>query len=224
LEVVRVLTVYCDGSCEPNPGGIAAFGWAVYDGKEKVHEFYSVACKGEGATNNVAEYSAVISALSWLLANGYAERRVTVHSDSELLVRQLAGKYRVKAPNLIPLHRRALELAALFREVAFRWVPREKNVEADALSQKARQGALLSHGRGEKARGLAPLVRHLEGGLYAVPSQSDPFKTYTVDLSRNTCDCPDFRARGKRLGYCKHILAVREFAEGAPETHVLCGS
>lgn len=210
-----MLTVFCDGSCEPNPGSIASFGWVVYDNKEKVREFCSVTCTGEGATNNVAEYSAVISALSWLLANGYAERRVVVHSDSELLVCQLAGKYRVKALNLIPLHRRALELAALFREVNFRWVPREKNAEADALSKRACQSSLLSCGRGEKALELAPLVRHLEGGLYAVPSQSDPFKAYTVDLSKNTCNCPDFQARGKRLGYCKHILAARRFAETA---------
>lgn len=210
-----MLTVFCDGSCEPNPGGIAAFGWVVYDGGEKVHEFCSVACAGEGATNNVAEYGAVVSALSWLLANGYADRKVVVCSDSELLVCQLAGKYKVKALNLIPLHRQALELASLFREVAFRWVPREKNTEADALSQKARQGALLSHGRGEKARELAPLVRRLEGGMYAVPSQSDPFKAYTVDLEKNICDCPDFKARGKKLGYCKHILAARKFAETA---------
>ena len=210
-----MLTVFCDGSCEPNPGGIAAFGWAVYDGEEKVHEFCSVACTGEGATNNIAEYGAVVSVLNWLLTNGYAGRRVIIHSDSELLVCQLAGKYKVRAPNLIPLHRQALELAARFREVVFKWVPREKNAEADALSQKARQGALLGHGRGEKARKLAPLVRHLGGSLYAVPSQSDPFKAYTVDLSQNTCDCPDFRARGKKLGYCKHILAARRFAETA---------
>lgn len=210
------LSVYCDGSCEPNPGGVAAFGWTVYDGGEKVCEFCSVACTGEGATNNVAEYGAVISVLSWLLANGYAKRRVVVYSDSELLVCQLTGKYRVKALNLVPLHRQALELAVRFKEVAFRWIPREKNAEADALSQRARQGVLLSCGRGEKAQKLAPLVRHLGADLYAVPSQSDPFKAYTVDLSKNTCDCPDFQARGKKLGYCKHILAARRFAAKHP--------
>jgi ribonuclease HI len=210
-----MLTVFCDGSCEPNPGGIAAFGWTVYDGEEKVHEFCSVACAGEGATNNIAEYGAVISVLSWLLANGYAGRKVIVHSDSELLVCQLAGKYKVKAPNLIPLHQRALKLATLFREVAFKWVPREKNTEADALSKRAHQSSLLSCGRGKKALKLVPLVRRLEDGLYAVPSQSDSFRTYTVDLAKNTCDCPDFKARGKKLGYCKHILAARRFAETA---------
>lgn len=208
-----MLTVFCDGSCEPNPGDVAAFGWVVYDNKEKVHEFCSVACAGEGATNNVAEYSAVVSALSWLLANGHADRRAVVCSDSQLLVCQLAGKYKVKAPNLIPLYHQAMKLATRFKEVAFRWVPREKNVEADALSRRACQSSLLSCGRGEKARGLAPLVRRLEGGLYVVPSQSNPFKAYTVDLFKNTCNCPDFQARGKRLGYCKHILAARGFAE-----------
>lgn len=210
-----MLTVFCDGSCEPNPGGTAAFGWVVYDGEKKIRELCSVACTGEGATNNVAEYSAVISAPSWLLANGYANRRVVVHSDSELLVCQLAGRYRVKAPNLIPLHRQALKLAALFKEVAFRWVPRERNAEADALSKRAYQGILASCGRGRKALELAPLVSRLKDHLYSVPSQSDPFRKYTVDLTKNTCDCPDFEARGKKLGYCKHILAARRFAETA---------
>jgi len=212
---VEPVAVFCDGLCEPNPGGIATFGWVVYRGSEKLQEFCSVLCAGEGATNNVAEYGAVISVLGWLLANGYANKRIVVHSDSELLVCQLAGKYKVRAPNIVSLHAQALGLATLFREVSFRWVPRERNTEADALSRKAYQSALAGRGRGEKALELVPLVSHIKDYLYAVPSQSDPFKTYTVDLAKNTCDCADFKARGRKLGYCKHILAAREFAKSA---------
>lgn len=210
-----MLTVFCDGLCEPNPGGVAGFGWVVYDGEEKVQEMRSVVCAGEGVTNSFAEYSAVVSVLSWLLANGYADRKVIVCSDSELLVCQLAGKYRVKAVNLIPLHRQALGLAALFREVAFKWVPGKKNAEADALSKRAHQSASAGRGRGEKALGLVPLVSLIGNHLFSVPSQSNPFKAYTVDLEKNICDCPDFKVRGKKLGYCKHILAARKFAETA---------
>ena len=209
------VTVFCDGLCEPNPGGIATFGWVAYRGSEKLQEFCSVLCAGDGATNNVAEYGAVTSVLGWLLANGHANKRVVVHSDSELLVCQLAGKYRVRAPNIVPLHRQVLNLATLFREVTFKWVPREENAEADALSRKAYQNASAGCGRGEKALELAPLVSRVGDHLYAVPSQSDPFKTYTVDLAKNTCDCPDFKARGRKLGYCKHLLAARRFAETA---------
>ncbi len=45
--------------------------------------------------------------------------------------------------------------------------------------------------------------------LYKVPSQTYPDVTYRVDIGRNTCTCPDFMARGRKIGYCKHILAVR---------------
>lgn len=207
-----LIAVYCDGCCEPNPGGVAAFGWAAYRGPEKIHEFASVACAGEGATNNVAEYAAVVSALGWLLASGFGGERVVVHSDSRLLVCQLAGRYRVKAAGLVAVHRRAAALAMRFREVSFRWIPREKNAEADALARKAWESGAPERGRAQRARELVPAVRRVKEGVYSVPSQSDPSRAYTVDLRRNTCGCPDFRARGKRLGYCKHILAARRFA------------
>lgn len=210
-----LVTVYCDGLCEPNPGGIATCGWVAYEREELLHSHASVLCRGEGATNNVAEYGAVISALSWLLANGYADKRVIVHSDSQLLVYQLAGKYAVRAPNIVPLHLQALDLAGMFREAFFRWVPREKNTKADALSRTAYQNALGGHSREERAQKLASRVVHIQDDRYLVPSQSDPARAYKVDLARNTCDCPDFQARGRKLGYCKHILAAKRFSRTA---------
>jgi len=209
------VTVYCDGLCEPNPGGIATCGWVAYEGEELLHSHASVLCRGGGATNNVAEYGAVISALSWLLANGHADKRVIVHSDSQLLVYQLAGKYAVRAPNIVPLHMQALDLARMFREASFRWVPREKNTEADALSRTAYRNALGGRSREERAQKLVSQVVHIEGDRYLVPSQSDPARAYQVDLARNICNCPDFQARGKKLGYCKHILAARKFSRTA---------
>lgn len=203
------IVVFCDGLCEPNPGGIATCGWLAYENEELLHSHSTVVRRGDGATNNVAEYSAVISALSWLLANGHANKRTVVHSDSQLLVYQLAGKYAVRSPNIVPLHAQALDLAGAFREVVFQWIPREKNTEADALSREACQNVLGGRGREERAKVLAPLTVQTGAGWYIVPSQSDPRKTYVVDLAQNTCDCPDFQARGGKLGYCKHILAAR---------------
>jgi ribonuclease HI len=86
------------------------------------------------ATNNVAEYTAVIEGLS--LAGDLGARSVTVRSDSLLLVNQLTGRYRVKSSHLQPLHRRARGLAAGFDRVSFEHVRRERNTEADRLANE----------------------------------------------------------------------------------------
>jgi len=87
------------------------------------------------ATNNVAEYRGLIAGLEAALALG--ARRVEVRMDSELIVRQAIGRYRVRNPGLIPLHRRILALRSRFDEVVFRHVPRAQNKLADALANAA---------------------------------------------------------------------------------------
>lgn len=86
------------------------------------------------ATNNVAEYTAVIEGLS--LARELGARSVTLRSDSQLLVNQLTGRYRVKTPHLQPLHRRVRGLAAGFDRISFEHVRRELNQEADRLANE----------------------------------------------------------------------------------------
>lgn len=87
------------------------------------------------ATNNVAEYAGLLAAQERALALGVDELRV--HADSELLVRQLRGEYRVRAPHLQPLYRRARELAARFARCTIRHVGREANRDADRLANRA---------------------------------------------------------------------------------------
>jgi ribonuclease HI len=86
------------------------------------------------ATNNVAEYTAVIEGLS--LAHDLGATSVWLRSDSQLLVNQLTGRYRVKSTHLQPLHRRARGLAAGFDRISFEHVPREQNGEADRLANE----------------------------------------------------------------------------------------
>jgi ribonuclease HI len=86
------------------------------------------------ATNNVAEYRALLLALERARALGM--RDVEVCSDSELLVRQLQGRYRVKHPALQPLFAAAREHVGAFRRFEIRHVPRELNAEADALANR----------------------------------------------------------------------------------------
>ena len=125
------LIVACDGAARGNPGPA---GIGVHISAEDGSLVAEIA-RGIGeATNNVAEYTAVIEGLS--LAQELGARTVTLRSDSQLLVNQLTGRYRVKTPHLQPLHRRARGLAAGFERISFEHVPRERNREADRLANE----------------------------------------------------------------------------------------
>jgi ribonuclease HI len=90
-------------------------------------------------TNNVAEYFALIAALDY--ASGHGIRKLRIRSDSELLVRQMQGRYKVKSPDLRPLHERASKLARALDYFAIEHVPREENRAADRLANEALDGA-----------------------------------------------------------------------------------
>lgn len=131
-ETQSVLHLHVDGASRGNPGE-AGFGVHVTttSGAE-VASLYGYLGR---ATNNVAEYQALLHGLRFALSR--AAREVAVFSDSELLVRQLEGRYRVKHPGLQPLHREARELLARFERARVSHVPRERNREADALANRA---------------------------------------------------------------------------------------
>ena len=127
----RHLIVACDGAARGNPGPA---GIGVHITTEDATPVAEIA-RGIGeATNNVAEYTAVIEGLS--LAQELGARTVTLRSDSQLLVNQLTGRYRVKSPHLQPLHRRARNLVAGFDRVSVEHVRRELNKEADRLANE----------------------------------------------------------------------------------------
>jgi ribonuclease HI len=124
-----VIVAYIDGGARGNPGP-AGYGVRIEtaDGQPiaELHGAIGI------ATNNVAEYHGLLAALEW--AVDHDERRVQVRADSELLVRQMRGEYRVKHPGLQPLAARARLLAARLDDVTFQHVRRELNTEADRLS------------------------------------------------------------------------------------------
>jgi ribonuclease HI len=91
------------------------------------------------ATNNVAEYRGLIAGLEAAASLGVID--VAVSMDSKLVVEQMSGRWRVKHPDLVPLHRRATELAAGFNRVSYSWIPREKNSHADRLANEAMDAA-----------------------------------------------------------------------------------
>jgi ribonuclease HI len=119
---------YFDGASKGNPGP-AGIGGVILDGTRVVGEI----SKSIGtATNNQAEYEALLEVLR--KAKELGVEWLSVFSDSELVVRQLNGQYRIKDPKLRVLYHQASELRAFFKKITFHHVPREKNKHADALA------------------------------------------------------------------------------------------
>lgn len=131
-EGPRVLVLHTDGASRGNPGE-AGFGVHVATPTgETLAGLYGYL--GE-ATNNVAEYEALLHGLRYALGQG--AREVRIYSDSELVVRQIQGRYRVKHPDLVPRHREARRLIGRFASAEISHVRREDNREADRLANRA---------------------------------------------------------------------------------------
>ncbi len=129
---MAAIRIEIDGSSRNNPGPSGIGVNIVGDDGTVIREI----SRPVGIrTNNQAEYDALIRGLEE--ARAYAGRPVIVQTDSELLYRQLTGRYRVKNPGLKPLHARAEQLLAGLPDVTLKHVPREQNRAADRLAQRA---------------------------------------------------------------------------------------
>jgi ribonuclease HI len=124
-----MIVAYIDGGARGNPGP-AGYGARIEapDGTvlAELHGGLGI------ATNNVAEYHGLLAALKWAVDHGHP--RVRIRADSELLVKQMRGEYKVKNPGLQPLYVRARLLVTSLDQVVFEHVRRERNEEADRLS------------------------------------------------------------------------------------------
>ncbi len=132
MKTLEPLVAYIDGGARGNPGP-AGFGVRIEEAGgalvEEFHESIGV------ATNNVAEYRALLAALEWAKTHGC--RQLLVRSDSLLLVQQMLGNYKVKNAGLQPLHARARLLAHEIGRVTFEHVGRALNAHADRLANAA---------------------------------------------------------------------------------------
>jgi ribonuclease HI len=135
-----LLTIHTDGASRGNPGA-AAYAYTIeQEGQDPIEE---AGCLGM-LTNNQAEYTALVRALEHALRLG-PEHRILLHSDSELMVKQMRGEYRVKNEELRDLYEQAKELASRFTGgVTYRHVRRELNSRADALCNEVLDGKRLS--------------------------------------------------------------------------------
>ncbi len=127
--------IHIDGAARGNPGP-AAFAVVIEQpGRSAVEESATLGT----ATNNVAEYTALVRALELAVEMGI--QKATVYSDSELMVKQMSGEYRVKHPDLQPLHQAASHLRKQIGSVTITHVRREQNKRADELCNIALDGA-----------------------------------------------------------------------------------
>ncbi len=141
--------LYVDGASFNNPGPSGAGIVLEMDGAVVVERSEDL---GYG-TNNQAEYRALLEGLGEAIQHGV--RNLLVRSDSQLLVRQMQGEYKIKAPGLKGLKAEADALCARLDDVRFEYVPREQNAKADELAKLGAEAA--------KARGVrAPQAELLE--------------------------------------------------------------
>jgi len=126
-----VINVYIDGGSRGNPGQ-AAIGFVILDDKGK--EVYRFGKKVGHCTNNTAEYIAIFELLKYIVEKFSKNKRaepITIYSDSELLVRQINGEYRVKSANLKEIYKKICSLLEMLPQVKVKYLSREKNRVAD---------------------------------------------------------------------------------------------
>ncbi len=126
------MQINCDGGSRGNPGH-AAYGFVVKKDGKTIKEGYGYIGI---ATNNFAEYTALIKALLWLEINAPGDS-LEFNLDSQLVVSQLTGLYKIKNTDIKELVIKVKELEKKFKKINYKHVPREQNKEADALVNKA---------------------------------------------------------------------------------------
>ncbi len=127
----KVFEIFTDGGASGNPGP-AGIGVVI---KEDGQAIFEISKSIGEATNNVAEYRAVIAALEEAIARG--AQKVFLNTDSELVYFQLTGSYKVKNESLLLLVDKVRELSRKIKSVEIKAIPREQNVDADRLAKQA---------------------------------------------------------------------------------------
>jgi ribonuclease HI len=195
-----------DGACYPNPGNMA-IGIVIYKDGELFKKISEAIGYG---TNNIAEYKALIRGLEEI--RKIEPERVDVYCDSQLVVKQLNGKYKVKNKRIIPLFNKVNEICQTIpSKIYFIWDRRDNNFVADGLAKRA-----LTEEEINKREKAAKDLKVERKDDYFLVSSSKPGKYYKVDINIPQCECIDFLRRARKLKReCKHIMAVRNFLQKA---------
>lgn len=135
-----MITGYFDGCCEPvNPGGTASFGAVLFRDGERIWEcseiFYPLRGRERETSNNVAEYCGFLAILEYLIRQGLRLEQINLYGDSNLVVQQMNGRWRIKRGYYVEKAREAKKLLEQFPNLTLNWIPREENSIADELSK-----------------------------------------------------------------------------------------
>jgi phosphoglycerate dehydrogenase-like enzyme/ribonuclease HI len=195
-----------DGACYPNPGNMA-IGIVIYKDGELFKKISEAIGYG---TNNIAEYKALIRGLEEV--KKINPERIDVYCDSQLVVKQLNKKYKVKNKGIILLFNRVEEIIRTIPgKIYFIWDRRDNNFMADGLAKRA-----LAEEEINKRKKAAKDVRVEKKDGYFLVRSSKSGKSYKVDINIPQCECMDFLKRARKLKLdCKHIMAVRTFLQEA---------
>lgn len=198
---------YFDGGSRGNPG-IAGAGAVLYDPTgAKVWE----GAKPLGrCTNNEAEYLAASMVLDEALRRGVSELELL--GDSKLVIQQLSGAWKIKEPRLQALAN-SFKKSASGLSLAFTWIPRSDNSDADRLANLAMDGERLdSPLDSEEVAEKGPLIPEMNLEAAVVSQGEDRF---LVDIVRKRCSCDEFAQRGDcpHLSFCLELMGTSEQAD-----------
>ena len=209
------MTAYCDGGSRGNPGP-AGFGVYIQDergaGLAELSEFLGI------RTNNYAEYSGLLAALNFALEQGHPRLRVV--SDSELMVKQIKGQYRVNSPDLKPLYEEAKRRIGRLESFRIEHVLRAKNKQADLLANLA-----MDRGMGRAGSPAVPAARPLAPAAHSVASKVTPRRPEPVaSLSEPSAPIPIVRVNrdGEEMQH-RASRPLRGFVKGGV-IHLLDGA
>jgi probable phosphoglycerate mutase len=207
---VEWISAHCDGGARGNPGP-AGYGALIEDASGAVlaelSEFLGF------RTNNFAEYSGLLGCLQWALDHGHGRLRVV--SDSELMVKQIQGKYQVKSPDLKPLYDEARRRIAKLEKFEISHALRHKNKDADRLANEAMDLGMKD--RGMKKPGATPQPA-------AIPQKATPYPSKAttppvpIAFAERTAPPPvaktDAMLRGFTSDGVVHVLGGEKLPDG----------
>jgi ribonuclease HI len=190
---------YFDGCSKGNPGD-SGIGVILINENGEVVEKIS---KYIGThTNNEAEYMALLELLT--LAYRHSAKEVLIQGDSKLVIEQMAGNWKIKQESLIHYYRQCKDML-FYVHADFKWITREKNMQADKLANEALKQVSDFCNYHRSDFDISNLEQ-ITDNIYIAHGTED----YAVDLLHNVCTCPAFKYYE---GDCKHLIAAKKLKE-----------
>ena len=130
------INCWYDGACEPfNPGGNGSYGAIIKINNYAIFKESAFIGRGISISSNVAEYAGALAILKKLISLGLNRKFITIHGDNRMSILQMSGQWKSKKGLYRQNYLEAIDLIKSFPSIKFKWIPREDNIEADALSK-----------------------------------------------------------------------------------------